>query len=83
MRNLPLSAIVLILVGFVLLTIIGSAEATVYPYCASGVQLGGTCSYSTLEQCRAYVNGVGGYCSHNPRYEAGENALPQKRPARR
>lgn len=43
-----------------------------YAWCAlySGSGLGGAqnCYFLTLEQCRAAVSGVGGYCSPNPFY---------------
>lgn len=43
-----------------------------YPWCAqyAGSGLGGSsnCYFLTLEQCRATVSGVGGYCNHNPFY---------------
>jgi hypothetical protein len=55
----------------------GPAEAVEYPYCASGQWAGGGgCSYSTLEQCRASISGVGGVCVSNPRY------TPATRPPR-
>ena len=82
MRNIHLAA-ALALAGFALLTLPRAAEAEVYPYCASGEPLGGTCSYATLEQCRAYVSSLDGYCGHNPRYQPTENALARQRPSRR
>jgi len=43
-----------------------------YPFCASGGKAseGTMCDYATLEQCRAFVNGTGGYCVSNPRVAA-------------
>jgi Protein of unknown function (DUF3551) len=40
-----------------------------YPFCASGGKAseGMMCDYATIEQCRASVNGAGGYCVSNPR----------------
>jgi hypothetical protein len=52
-----------------------------YPWCAllGGDAGGGTsCWFNTLEQCRATVSGVGGYCQQNPRYTAG-GAPPARR----
>ena len=39
-----------------------------YPWCAqySGSGGGGTnCGFTTIEQCRATVSGIGGFCVHN------------------
>ncbi len=46
-----------------------------YPWCAvySGGRngLGATiCSFVTVEQCRATISGLGGYCQPNPTYPA-------------
>lgn len=44
---------------------------TEYAWCAFGATQGGSqsCSFSTVEQCRAYVAGAG-YCEANPRASA-------------
>jgi hypothetical protein len=44
---------------------------TEYAWCAYGATQGGSqsCSFSTIEQCRAYAAGVG-YCQPNPRASA-------------
>jgi hypothetical protein len=44
---------------------------TEYAWCAYGATQGGSqsCSFSTIEQCRAYVAGSG-YCQSNPRASA-------------
>jgi Protein of unknown function (DUF3551) len=40
-----------------------------YPWCAqySGGEMGGgrNCGFSTIEQCRATVSGIGGFCEPN------------------
>lgn len=44
-----------------------------YPWCAyyGGGRGGGTnCYFSTFEQCRLAISGVGGMCSENPWYAA-------------
>ncbi len=45
------------------------AAAIDYPYCATGMSESGSqgCSYETLEQCREFVSGAGGYCATNPK----------------
>ena len=51
-----------------------------YPWCAvyGGKSGGGTnCGFSTIEQCRATVSGIGGFCNPNPFYTG-----PAKRPAK-
>jgi Protein of unknown function (DUF3551) len=45
-----------------------------YPWCAqySGDGGGGTnCGFSTIEQCRADVSGIGGFCVRNQFYNPG------------
>lgn len=39
-----------------------------YPYCSSGGWVSGGCSFSTLQQCQAFNQGVGGWCVPNPRF---------------
>jgi hypothetical protein len=43
-------------------------EARPYPYCAITAVSGGIpeCMYVTLQQCMAYINGLGGDCVQNP-----------------
>ena len=63
----------------------GAAEIT-YPWCAQygGWDGGGrNCGFSTYEQCRATVSGVGGYCEENPMYRApGQNHSTPRRQRR-
>jgi hypothetical protein len=52
-----------------------------YPWCAhygGGMDGGNNCGFSTLEQCRASVSGVGGFCAQNPFYTG-----PAERPVKR
>jgi len=60
------------------------AKADPYRWCAeyTGGALGGSsnCYFLTLEQCRATVSGVGGYCSPNPFYTGGSSAPRRARP---
>ena len=57
--------------GIVCLSVIAtSARAEIeYPWCAqySGEPNGGgrNCGFSTIEQCRATVSGMGGFCEPN------------------
>ena len=60
--------------AFFILATIASMSATParaaneYPWCAqySGEDGGGrNCGFSTLEQCRATVSGIGGFCEPN------------------
>ena len=47
------------------------AQAREYPWCAhyGGADNDSTnCGFSTIEQCRAAISGVGGFCQTNPRY---------------
>ena len=59
-----------------------TARAVDYPWCADlGMDLGATnCGFVTLEQCRAAISGIGGFCSPNPSYRAVERPAPPARP---
>jgi len=48
----------------------GSVHAQNYPWCAQygGTFGGSNCGFSTMQQCRATVSGVGGYCYRNPMF---------------
>ena len=44
-------------------TLVGTASADPYRWCAIGSVSGGTnCGFVTMEQCRASISGVGGVC---------------------
>ena len=66
-----------------------TAKADPYPWCAeyTGGALGGSsnCYFMTIEQCRATVSGVGGYCTPNPFYSGppvhGQNQTSRRRPS--
>ena len=52
-----------------------------YPWCAmySGDGGGGTnCGFLTLEQCRATVSGIGGFCARNQFYNPGRPPSARK-----
>ena len=48
-----------------------TAQADPYRWCADyGPDMGGTnCYFLTLEQCRATVSGIGGFCAPNTFYD--------------
>lgn len=54
-----------------------------YPWCAEytggGLDGAKNCYFLTLEQCRAAVSGVGGYCGPNPFYTGPERPVPPQR----
>jgi Protein of unknown function (DUF3551) len=54
--------------------VIGAAPARgeiEYPYCSvAAIAVGPDCSFSTLDQCRAFVSGIGTVCQPNPRFRA-------------
>lgn len=60
------------------------AKADPYRWCAQymGGLLGGAtnCGFVTLEQCRATVSGVGGYCKPNPFYDGRPIGAEEPRP---
>ena len=39
-----------------------------YPWCAYYEFNATNCGFSTREQCRAAISGIGGFCQTNPRY---------------
>ncbi len=83
MRHLIIAAAALTLAGFAL-PFAGPASAEIeYPYCARGNDVGGGCSYATIEQCRAFAFGTGAYCYDNPRYTPGANAAVRSPRTRR
>ena len=79
MRRL-LAATIIAAVTLVLMPAAGMADP--YKWCAvysGGMGGGGTnCGFHTIEQCRATVSGIGGFCDPNPFYTG-----PAERPAKR
>jgi Protein of unknown function (DUF3551) len=57
-------------IGLMAFTFAGPARADQYKWCANmgGGQDGGmmNCYFVTLQQCQAYVRGVGGFCMQSP-----------------
>ena len=84
MRNLfPVAALAAL--GLLPGTTPATAEV-LYPWCAQygGWDGGGTnCGFSTYEQCRATVSGIGGYCQENPMYRPAAPGQPVPRRQRR
>jgi hypothetical protein len=68
--------------GLAAATEASSAPTFNYPWCANYMMQNGpkNCGFTTLEQCRATVSGIGGYCAANPAYVA--PVSPHLRPAR-
>ena len=65
------SFVILITVAMLATLASNSAQAREYPWCAyyGGSDNDATnCGFSTREQCRAAISGVGGFCQTNPRY---------------
>ncbi len=62
-----------------------NASAIEYPWCADlGKDIGATnCGFTTLEQCRATVSGIGGFCIQNPSYRTPLPAVSSRRRAPR
>jgi hypothetical protein len=61
------------------------AAAIEYPWCAQYSGMGGggrNCGFSTIEQCRATLSGMGGSCEPNLFY-TGPTERPAKRSTRR
>jgi hypothetical protein len=45
-----------------------STAMVLYPWCAFYGRLGENCGFTTYQQCRATISGIGGYCAVNPWY---------------
>lgn len=75
-----LAATIFAVVVVVLTPAAGMADP--YKWCAVyGGNMGGggtNCGFVTIEQCRATVSGIGGFCDPNPFYTG-----PAERPAKR
>jgi uncharacterized protein DUF3551 len=85
-----LSSIFLIAAAFALPTVFApiASHADPYRWCAvygGGSQGGGTnCGFITLEQCRATISGMGGWCQPNQFYDGQPyDERPSKRPRKR
>ena len=62
-----------IVISAAMLMVTSPASATItYPWCALYSEPGSStnCGFSTIEQCRATISGIGGYCGENPFYTA-------------
>jgi hypothetical protein len=75
MRRTALLGLAALTAAFALDTAPASAQSggyRLYPWCAYYSTRGGAtnCYFSTIEQCRAAVSGVGGYCGVNTWYAA-------------
>lgn len=63
-----------------------TAQADPYKWCAiyAGGEMGGggsSCYFWTIEQCRAAVSGVGGFCAQNNFYDGLPVRTPEDGPA--
>jgi hypothetical protein len=64
-----IAAAVILIAG----SMFGGAKADPYRWCAQYGKSGGTnCYFLTLEQCRAAISGLGGFCYPNPFYTGPE-----------
>ena len=66
-----ISSLVILAAATIAVLASNSAQAREYPWCAyyGGADNDATnCGFSTREQCRAAISGVGGFCQTNPRY---------------
>jgi len=76
------------LVAALLATLASTAPARAevqYPWCAVyGGSMDGfdttVCSFDTIEQCRATVSGLGGFCARNPMYPSAPPKGPRHPP---
>jgi uncharacterized protein DUF3551 len=71
MRN-TLALLAIALLGVLAKPELAAAEV-IYPWCAQYNTRGGArnCGFTTWEQCRATVSGIGGFCIENAFYQPG------------
>ena len=67
------SIIVLLLIG-------DPAAADPYKWCAAYRNGSNNCGFTTIEQCRASVSGVGGFCQPNQFYTGPDKTSAQRSP---
>jgi hypothetical protein len=80
MRKLILGTAALALAGLAPLAAATPVRADIeYPYCGYAREGAGGCTFSTLDQCRAFVSGTGGACTSNPRYTASAAGMTRTR----
>jgi hypothetical protein len=73
MSLLSLSAAAFVAIAATSFTSTSSRAEVEYPWCSitsTGQSGMPSCSYSTLEQCNAFVAGQAGFCQQNPRATA-------------
>jgi hypothetical protein len=73
-----LALLALAAAGLLTSTAASNAEIT-YPWCAQYMRDGRNCGFSTYEQCRATVSGIGGYCEVNAMYRPSIPLAPSRR----
>jgi Protein of unknown function (DUF3551) len=64
---------IVVLFSLTVLSVAEPAKADPYRWCAVYASYGGggveSCYYMTIEQCRASVSGIGGFCKESPWYD--------------
>src|SRR6266508_6426433 len=77
-------AILGIAVLALLIAVESSSAEVIYPWCAQYSTKGGArnCGFTTWEQCRATVSGIGGYCIENPFYQPAADPAVRRKPRR-
>ena len=82
MRDIVLIAIAAVVVSPLVPTRPAGAQIE-YPWCAqySGGGNGGgrNCGFSTIEQCRATISGIGGFCEPNLFYPGSASGTPKSK----
>ena len=63
-----------------LFLIVGPAVADPYKWCAAYRNGSNNCGFTTIEQCRASVSGVGGSCEPNQFYTGPDKTSAQRSP---
>ncbi len=85
MRYITLIAIAAVVVSPLVFTRPAAAQIE-YPWCAqySGGGNGGgrNCGFSTIEQCRATISGIGGFCEPNLFYPGSASATSKSKSKR-
>jgi hypothetical protein len=82
-----MAAITIVAVAFLPALATQVQAAIEYPWCAQygGAEEGGgrNCGFSTLEQCRTTISGVGGFCEPNLFYAGSASVTSQRKRKRK
>ena len=83
LRGIALIAAVTVVaavIGVSLISMVGTANADPYKWCAVFTQGGTNCGFVTFEQCQATISGIGGSCDPNPSFTGRQAPVGHRQP---